>query len=73
MFDEYICLHIEARLPINTSLDISHNISHETPNLQAVDLFCYGVVRKYAENDTEWYDCFSNKVVKELVWEPNFK
>jgi len=72
IFDDYIRLHIEAKLPIKASLDITHDDSHETPGLQAVDLFCYGIVRKYAENDTLWYDFFSNRVLKDGLWKPKF-
>lgn len=35
-------------------LDINHKSSHEIPELQAVDLFCWGIARKKSHNDTQY-------------------
>lgn len=40
-------------LPLNTALNISHLTSEESAELQAVDLFSWGIFRKYENNDTE--------------------
>ena len=72
IFNKYISEHLALKLPINIPLDIKHEVSHELTGLQAVDLFCYGIIRKYSDNDTAWYNCFSNKVIKEVLWEPKF-
>jgi len=72
IFDKYITDHLGVKLQFNISLDIQHKISHDLSGLQAVDLFCYGIIRKYSDNDTSWYDCFSKKIVKEILWEPKF-
>lgn len=61
-FNQYLINQFEALLPLNTDLNISHLTSHESAGLQAVDLFCWGIFRKYENNDYEWYDIYKNKV-----------
>lgn len=36
--------------------------SHERAGLQAVDLFCWGVARKYEHGDLTWYSLFQHMV-----------
>lgn len=61
-FNNYIVNQLQARLPLKTSFDISHLTSLERPELQAVDLFCWGVFRKYELRDDQWYVVFSKKL-----------
>ncbi len=61
-FNQYLANQLEAALPLNTMLYISHLTSEESPGLQATDLFCWGVFRKYESGDTGWYEKFSSKV-----------
>ena len=61
-FNQYLQNYIEGQLPLNTGLTIEHLNSHEAPGLQAVDLFCWGIGRKYTRQDTQWYDCFAEKI-----------
>jgi hypothetical protein len=61
-FNQYLQNYIEGQLPLNTGLSIEHLSSHEDPGLQAVDLFCWGIARKYNRRDTQWYDCFADKI-----------
>ncbi len=61
-FNQYLVNQLEALLPLNTDLNISHLTSQESAGLQAVDLFCWGVFRKYENNDYEWYNIYQNKV-----------
>lgn len=61
-FNQYLINQIEAALPLNTMLDPSHLTSQESPGLQAVDMFCWGIFRKYESNDTEWYDKYRRKI-----------
>lgn len=35
-----------------------HELSHDNKGIQAVDMFCYGIFRKYEHHDTLWYDLF---------------
>lgn len=69
--NQYLCNQISSRLPsIDIILNIRHEKSHENPALQAVDLFCWGIARKYHVADTEWYDCFRDKIRQEeqFLW-----
>jgi len=61
-FNQYLVNQLEALLPLNTDLNILHLTSQESTGLQAVDLFCWGVFRKYENNDIEWYQAFCDKV-----------
>jgi hypothetical protein len=57
-FNQYVENHLQAILPLNTGLTIEHLTSHERAGLQAVDLFCWGVARKYERGDLAWYNLF---------------
>lgn len=61
-FNQYIKNQLQALLPLNTKLNITHESSEENLCLQAVDLFCWGISRKHTYNDREWYDCYKEKV-----------
>jgi hypothetical protein len=65
-FNQYLINQLEALLPLNTDLNIVHLTSHESTGLQAVDLFCWGIFRKYENNDMEWYKVYGDKVGFEL-------
>ena len=45
-----------------------HSFSHEDKLLQAVDLFAWGLYRKYEVGDAEWYEVFKEKVAFERVY-----
>jgi hypothetical protein len=49
---------IDPKIPI----DIHHRSSVEENGLQAVDIFSYGIYRKYECGDSEWFDIFSDRV-----------
>jgi len=36
--------------------------------LQAVDLFCWGIFRKYEMGDSEWYDVYQDALVFETEY-----
>lgn len=61
-FNQYLFNQVEGLLPLNTTFDISHLNSTESTSLQAVDLFCWGIFRKYEHDDSTWYDMFKDKV-----------
>jgi len=50
-------------------LNITHEDSIKNYGLQAVDMFCYGIARKYERDDTEWYSVFQ----KFIYLEPEFQ
>lgn len=61
-FNQYLVNQLEALLPLNTDLNISHLTSQESAGLQSVDMFSWGIFRKYENNDMEWYNVYRNKV-----------
>lgn len=61
-FNQYLINQLEALLPLNTDLNISHLISQESAGLQTVDMFCWGIARKYEQNDLGWYNLYQNKI-----------
>ena len=63
IFNQHLINNLETILPLNINLDISHERSHENTGLQAVDLFCWGIFRKYEQNDLKWYDIFKEKII----------
>lgn len=69
-FNKYIFDQIKGRLNPQIPLDIVHKLSHEMPGLQAVDLFAWGIFRKYEKRDMEWFDIFKEKVVFDDVYLP---
>lgn len=63
-FNSYIRRQLEGRLNPNTPLDMYHWKSHETPGLQAADMFSYGIFRKYERGETDWYDVYAQNKVR---------
>ncbi len=53
---------MKGRLHPSIPLTIEHVDSQQSLGIQAVDLFSWGIYRKYEHNDTKWYDYF--KMVK---------
>lgn len=67
-FNQYVENQLEALLPLETKLFISHGASQENPGLQAVDLYCWGIARKDDKDDRAWYDLYRDKVVFETIY-----
>lgn len=61
-FNTYIRNQLHAKLDPKVPLDIYHMHSQETPGLQAVDLFCWGIFQKYERKNEEWYSVFKQKI-----------
>jgi len=64
-FDDMLRVTMDTILPLNVPFNISHIRSHESYGIQAVDLFCWGIYRKYVHQDEEWYKVFQGKIVYE--------
>ncbi len=62
-FNHYIQDQLEYLLPLNIGFKIVHLTSQEMSVLQAVDLFCWGIFRKYEFNDCLWYNEFKDKII----------
>ncbi len=67
-FNQYLENQLSAYLPLNCMFYVYHKDSKEHAGLQAVDLFCWGIYRKYTMNDTIWYRSFSHKIKHEMVY-----
>jgi len=61
-FDKYLLYQLEGSLSPRLSLEVFHLDSKEREGLQAVDLFCWGVFRKYENKDLAWYEIFKEKI-----------
>jgi hypothetical protein len=61
-FNQYLGNQLRDLLPPNSPLIIRHLNSAEASELQAVDLFCWGVFRKYEQGDASWYNIFQAKI-----------
>jgi hypothetical protein len=68
IFNDYIISNLEISLALDTNFNIEHECSHNNPGLQAVDLFCWGIYRKYEHGDATWYDLFKHRIVSEEVY-----
>lgn len=61
-FDQYVIRQLEGRIKPKVILNIDHRRSHEELALQAVDLFSWGIFRKYEHGDTAWLDVYQEKI-----------
>ncbi len=67
-FNEYVTNHLEGLLPLNVTLYISHEQSHDNTGLQAVDSFCWGIFKRHETGDEEWYAMFKERVDGEFIY-----
>lgn len=67
-FNQYLANQLDALLPLEVPLNIYHEHSHENVGLQAVDLFCWGVFRKYEHGDLDWYREYGRRVAFETEY-----
>lgn len=61
-FNQYIERQLSGRVDPRIPLHIDHVSSSSNPGLQAIDLFAWGIRRKYEQNDLVWYEVFKEKV-----------
>jgi len=67
-FNNYLTLHLKAVIHPKATLDINHSLSHEERSIQAVDMFAWGIFRKYEKKDMKWYNLFKEKIGFEDVF-----
>lgn len=65
IFNEYLSNHLASYLPLKARLVIDHVHSFANTGLQAVDLFSWGIFRKYEQNDLRWYSVYCHRIVAE--------
>jgi hypothetical protein len=68
IFDEAITMALSGRLAKNALLSIRHRSSQEDAGLQAIDIFCSGINRKYEHNDLIWYKEFAERIAVEVEY-----
>ena len=68
IFNTYIRSTLETTMLENATLNIEHVNSKNNLGLQVVDIFCYGIARKYEHNDDYWYKNFEEKIKKEIIY-----
>jgi hypothetical protein len=61
-FNRHVFRQTRGRLHPMVALHTDHVTSQQEPILQAVDLFAWGVFRKYEKGDSAWFDVFKEKV-----------
>lgn len=66
-FNNSISSQIKAKLDLGVNLDIDHLNSDAELCLGVIDLFCYGIARKYEFNDVQWYEIFRDKISCEVL------
>ncbi|MGH7451091.1 MAG: DUF3800 domain-containing protein [bacterium] len=67
-FNAHAIEQLESHVPPRVLLTINHGFSHEDKLLQAIDLFVWGIFRKYETGDMRWYEIFKEKIVFERVY-----
>ena len=66
--NQSLLVQIQRRLPVAVPFEIFHQHSFENQGLQAVDLFSWGIFRKYERGDEAWYAAFKDRIVFEEVY-----
>lgn len=59
---------LKVLLPAEMKLYIRHETSQANLGLQAVDLFSWGIFRKFDKNDLNWYDVFKHRIKLEEIY-----
>ena len=72
-FNNYLFTQLRKLIPLHLPFEQYHTLSYEHKGLQAVDVFCWGVYRKYERGDSEWYKYFQDKIKVEIVYLPEKK
>lgn len=68
VFDEVITAEIKKLVSKKTQIKIKHRDSKGDAGLQAIDMFCCGIGRKYEFSDEAWYKEFSDKIIVEATY-----
>lgn len=61
-FNRYVADHLAGLLPLHTRLIIEHQSSLDNSGIQAVDLFSWGIFKKYEAGDETWYQVYQDRV-----------
>mgnify|MGYP001603466611 CR=1 FL=1 len=72
-FNGYLFIKLRELIPLKVPFEQYHEVSYMHKGLQAVDVFCWGIYRKYERGDLEWYNYFKTKIRQEIVYLPEKK
>lgn len=72
-FNQYLLTQLSALIPDNIPFEQYAEVSYAHKGLQAVDVFCWGIFRKYERGDLEWYNYFKSKIRREILYLPDKK
>ena len=64
-FNSYLRSNLTLSVDLQTQLYITHDDSAKNKSIQATDLFCYGIARKYEHHDCSWYNAYKEKIIIE--------
>lgn len=64
-FDTMLQVSLDIILPLDVPLNITHMCSQKNRGIQAADLFCWGILKRYEQQETEWYDLFKERITLE--------
>ena len=68
LFDQAIAMAVSQWTTQKIPLNIKHRNSQEDCALQAIDIFCAGIGKKYEHADLTWYKEFSDKIAVEIEY-----
>jgi len=71
-FNNYVIQNLKGRIKPEIPIYINHLDSRVTPELQAIDMFAWGILRKHEKQDLRWYRLFKEdkKIKCETVYFP---
>jgi hypothetical protein len=69
-FNEYLATYLNGELPAETPTDIQHEDSKKEKGLQAVDVFCNAIFRKYTRGEAGLYSQFQQHLKFETIYLP---
>jgi hypothetical protein len=69
-FNLYMENQLQGLLPLNTGFNVDHLASENSAGLQAADLFCWGIFKKYEFGECKWYNVYSSKIRYETEYLP---
>lgn len=69
-FNRYLFITLRELIPLKVPFEQYHEASYSHKGLQAVDVFSWGIFRKYERGDVEWYSYFRDKIKQEVVYLP---
>ncbi len=67
-FDKAISQAVSMRLSTKTRLTVKHRCSQKDAGLQAIDIFCAGIGKKYEKADFTWYEEFASRIAMEVEY-----